>query len=93
MLSWFLNRLSKVMKSFLLAVLLSANKKPDKSLIYSIGADVPEGIFEVGMLVPLPTGQIRNVPHPLVAAGMKKPKEIAQKFVTCHWKSIPCIYG
>lgn len=66
---------------------------PDMCEIYSIGADVPEGIFTVGMLVPLPTGQIRNVPHPMVAAGMKKPKEIAQKFVTCHWKSIPCIYG
>lgn len=65
---------------------------PELCEVYSIGADVPDGIFTVGALVPLPTGNIRNVPHPMVAAGLKKPKEISQKFVTCHWKSIPCIY-
>ena len=61
---------------------------PDMCEIYSIGDDVPKGFVEVGDLTPLPVGNIRNVPHPLVAAGVKKPKEIRQKFVTCHYKSL-----
>lgn len=65
---------------------------PDMCEIYSIGDDVPKGFVEVGDLTPLPVGNIRNVPHPLVAAGMKKPKEIRQKFVTCHYKSLACVY-
>lgn len=65
---------------------------PDMCEIYAIGADVPEGFVAVGDLTPLPVGNIRNVPHPLVAAGIKKPKEIKQKFVTCHYKSLACVY-
>jgi hypothetical protein len=65
---------------------------PDMCEIYSIGDDVPKGFVEVGDLTPLPIGNIRNVPHPLVAAGVKKPKEIRQKFVTCHYKSLACVY-
>lgn len=65
---------------------------PDMCEIYAIGDDVPEGFVEVGDLTPLPVGNIRNVPHPLVAAGVKKPKEIKQKFVTCHYKSLACVY-
>ena len=65
---------------------------PDMCEIYAIGDDVPEGFVEVGDLTPLPVGNIRNVPHPLVAAGVKKPKEIRQKFVTCHYKSLACVY-
>ena len=65
---------------------------PDMCEIYSIGDDVPKGFVEVGDLTPLPVGNIRNVPHPLVAAGVKKPKEIRQKFVTCHYKSHACVY-
>ncbi|WFG79227.1 head morphogenesis [Klebsiella phage vB_VIPKPNUMC01] len=65
---------------------------PDMCEIYSIGDDVPKGFVEVGDLTPLPVGNIRNVPHPLVAAGVKKPKEIKQKFVTCHYKSLACVY-
>lgn len=65
---------------------------PDMCEIYSIGEDVPKGFVEVGDLTPLPVGNIRNVPHPLVAAGVKKPKEIKQKFVTCHYKSLACVY-
>ena len=64
---------------------------PDMCEIYSIGDDVPKGFVEVGDLTPLPVGNIRNVPHPLVAAGVKKPKEIRQKFVTCHYKSLACV--
>ena len=60
--------------------------------IYSIGDDVPKGFVEVGDLTPLPVGNSRNVPHPLVAAGVKKPKEIRQKFVTCHYMSLACVY-
>ena len=65
---------------------------PDMCEIYSIGDDVLKGFVEVGDLTPLPVGNIRNVPHPLVAAGVKKPKEIRQKFVTCHYKSLACVY-
>lgn len=65
---------------------------PDMCEIYAIGDDVPKGFVEVGDLTPLPVGNIRNVPHPLVAAGVKKPKEIKQKFVTCHYKSLACVY-
>ncbi|HHI3146202.1 TPA: hypothetical protein ACP45T_003760 [Klebsiella quasipneumoniae] len=65
---------------------------PDMCEIYSIGDDVPKGFVEIGDLTPLPVGNIRNVPHPLVAAGVKKPKEIRQKFVTCHYKSLACVY-
>ena len=65
---------------------------PDMCEIYSIGDDVPKGFVEVGDLTPLPVGNIRNVPHPLVAAGVKKPKEIKQKFVTCHYRSLACVY-
>ena len=65
---------------------------PDMCEIYSIGDDVPKGFVEVGDLTPLPVGQIRNVPHPFVALGLKQPKEIKQKFVTCHYKAIPCLY-
>lgn len=65
---------------------------PDMCEIYSIGDDVPKGFVEVGDLTPLPVGNIRNVPHPMVAAGVKKPKEIKQKFVTCHYKSLACVY-
>lgn len=65
---------------------------PDMCEIYAIGDDVPKGFVEVGDLTPLPVGQIRNVVHPLVAAGLKQPKEIKQKFVTCHYKNLSCVY-
>lgn len=65
---------------------------PEMCEVYSIGADVPQGFCEVGDLTPLPVGKIANVPHPLVALGVKKPKEVKQKFVTCHYKAIPCLY-
>ncbi|EFW0222369.1 co-chaperone GroES [Shigella sonnei] len=65
---------------------------PELCVVHSVGPDVPEGFCEVGDLTSLPVGQIRNVPHPFVALGLKKPKEIKQKFVTCHYKAIPCLY-
>lgn len=65
---------------------------PDMCEVYSIGEDVPEGFVEIGDLTPLPVGSVRNVTHPLVALGMKQSKEIRQKFVTCHYKSLACVY-
>ncbi|ANA49552.1 head morphogenesis [Salmonella phage vB_SnwM_CGG4-1] len=65
---------------------------PEMCEVYSIGADVPAGFVEVGDLTPLPVGNIRNVAHPLVALGIKQPKDIKQKFVTCHYKSLACVY-
>ncbi|AHY25194.1 head morphogenesis [Pectobacterium bacteriophage PM2] len=65
---------------------------PELCTIFSVGPDVPEGFCEVGDLTPLPVGKIANVPHPLVALGLKKPKEIKEKYVTCHYKAIPCLY-
>lgn len=65
---------------------------PDMCQIYAIGDDVPAGFVEVGDLTPLPVGNVRNVTHPAVALGVKKAKEIKQKFVTCHYKSLSCVY-
>ncbi|AKU43880.1 head morphogenesis [Citrobacter phage Merlin] len=65
---------------------------PEMCEIYAIGDDVPKGFVEIGDFTPIPTGSIRNVVHPLVAAGLKQPKEIKQKFVTCHYKSLSCVY-
>ncbi|QPI13901.1 head assembly chaperone protein [Serratia phage 4S] len=65
---------------------------PTISEIYSIGPNVPEGIFEVGDLTPTPLGHMNNVVHPLVALGIKQPKEIKQKFVSVHWKAISVLY-
>ena len=66
---------------------------PEVCTIYSVGEDVPEGFIKIGDLTPLPIGKIANVPHPEVAYGHKKPKEIKQKFVTCHYKALPCKYA
>lgn len=65
---------------------------PEMCEVFSIGPDVPEGFCEVGDLTPLPVGKIANVPHPLVALGLKQAKEVKQKFVTCHYKAVPCLY-
>ena len=65
---------------------------PETCEVFSIGPDVPEGVFEIGDVAPLPVGKIQNVPHPMVAAGLAKAKDIPQKFVTCHWRSVPCLY-
>ena len=65
---------------------------PDLCEIYAIGSDVPADFVSIGDLTPLPVGNIRNVPHPAVAAGLKQAKDIKQKFVTCHYKSLACVY-
>lgn len=71
---------------------INQGEAPDMCEIYSIGEDVPEGYVSVGDLTPLPLGSIRNVVHPMVALGVKQPKEIKQKFVTCHYKALSCVY-
>lgn len=65
---------------------------PEVCQIFSIGDKVPEGLFQVGDYIPLPVGAIKNVPHPEVALGKKQQKDIKQKYVTCHYSSIPCLY-
>lgn len=65
---------------------------PEICTVFSIGSEVPPGIISRGDLVPIPLGNIRNVPHPDVARGIKQAKELREKFVTVHWKNIPCIY-
>lgn len=71
---------------------LAQGEIPEMCEVYSIGDDVPENFCAVGDLTPLPVGKIANVPHPLVALGVRKAKEVKQKFVTCHYKAIPCLY-
>ena len=66
---------------------------PDLCTIYAIGSDVPPGYVEVGDLTPLPSGGIaKNVMHPEVAAGLKKAKDIPEKFITVHYKALACVY-
>ena len=65
---------------------------PEVCTVFSVGSEVPPGLIARGDLVPIPLGNIRNVPHPDVAYGLKSDKELKEKFVTVHWKNIPCIY-
>lgn len=65
---------------------------PEMLEIHSIGESVPEGIFEVGDLTATPKGNMREVIHPLVALGLKKPKEVKQKFVSVHYKALSVLY-
>ncbi|BBC78278.1 head morphogenesis [Escherichia phage EcS1] len=67
---------------------------PEVMEVHSIGDEVPTGFIEVGDLVPYlasnPT--FKNVIHPLVALGIKQPKEVKQKFVAAHYKSLGVVY-
>ncbi|QPB12386.1 head assembly chaperone protein [Providencia phage PSTCR6] len=65
---------------------------PQYGKIISIGDTVPEGMFEIGDIVPLPNGNMRNVPHPRVALEGIKPKEEDEKFVTAHYSAIAAVY-
>lgn len=65
---------------------------PETCVVHSIGSKVPEGYIEIGDRVPLPAGQMRNVPHPLVVSGEKKASEISEKFVSVHHTHIACVY-
>lgn len=65
---------------------------PEMCTIHSIGSGVPDGLFKIGDHIPLPIGSIKNVPHPDFVLGKKQQKDIKQKYVTCHYSSIPCVY-
>ncbi|ASD52166.1 head morphogenesis [Pseudomonas phage PspYZU05] len=65
---------------------------PEVCTVYSIGSDVPAGFLKVGDQVPLPLGNIRNVPQLDVALGKKQLKELSERYVTCHYSAIPCVY-
>lgn len=66
---------------------------PELCEVYSIGEGVPPGFINVGDLVPLPVGNIRNVPTLQVAMGLKKSEDEVLKYVTCHYSAIPCVYN
>lgn len=66
---------------------------PEFCVVYSVGADVPKDFVKVGDYTTIPSGTMKNVPHPKVVAGLATPKEIKQKYVSCHYKSIPCVYS
>lgn len=68
------------------------SKLPELCVVYSIGSDVPEGFVNVGDVTPLPTGAIKNVPQLDVVLGKVKEGDVRQKYVTCHYKAIPCVY-
>lgn len=82
----------KVSESGLFLGYEQQGQAPDMCVVHSIGDDVPPGFCELGDMTPLPVGKIASVTHPLVALGLKQQKEIKQKFVTCHYKSISCLY-
>ena len=60
--------------------------------VFSIGDAVPEGYVSIGDKSPMPEGHMKNVPHPLVAQRKAKPKDIPEKFISVHYKNIPCVY-
>lgn len=68
------------------------SKLPELCAVYDVGCDVPKDFVKVGDLTALPTGAIRNVPNLDVVQGKIKESEVRQKYVTCHYKSIPCVY-
>ena len=65
---------------------------PQYGEIYAIGDCVPQGYFEIGDKVPLPTGNMRNVPHPETVFNDKKASEFQIKFITAHYKAIAAVY-
>ena len=60
--------------------------------IVDVGNAVPEGYVAIGDKSPMPEGHMKNVPHPLVAQKKAKPKDIPEKFISVHYKNIPCVY-
>lgn len=60
--------------------------------VFAIGPLVPKGIFEIGQGCPFPLGEKLNVPHPDVAYGDAKEKDRDEKYITCHYRNIACVY-
>lgn len=65
---------------------------PETCTVYDIGPDVPKGIIYIGDVTSLPTGSMRNVPHPDVVRGIKTPSDCREKLVAVHYKNLPCVY-
>lgn len=65
---------------------------PTQAEIFKIGDRVPEGLFEIGDITPIPLGEKLNVPHPDVAFGLCEPKERDEKYMTTHFSNISCVY-
>ncbi|QQV89077.1 head assembly chaperone protein [Providencia phage PSTRCR_121] len=65
---------------------------PEYGIIYDVGEHVPAGYFEIGDKVPLPMGNMRNVPHPETVFNGKKASEFPTKYITAHYKSIAAVY-
>ena len=60
--------------------------------VHAIGERVPDGLFEIGNLTPVPLGEKLNIMHPDVASGECEAKERDDKFISVHWRNIACIY-
>ncbi len=60
--------------------------------IFALGPNVPKGLFEIGDSCPFPLGEKLNVPHPDVAYGTAKEKDLDEKYITCHYRNIACVY-
>ncbi|QAU03877.1 head assembly cochaperone with GroEL [Acinetobacter phage Henu6] len=60
--------------------------------VFKIGPNVPKGLFEIGDGCPFPLGDKLNVPHPDVAYGNVKEKDRDEKYITCHYRNIACVY-
>jgi hypothetical protein len=65
---------------------------PEYGVIFSIGEQVPPGYFTVGDKVPLPVGNMRNVPHPETVFNGKSPKEFPTKYITADYRHISAVY-
>lgn len=65
---------------------------PEYGEIYDVGEAVPKGYFNVGDKVPLPMGNMRNVPHPETVFNGKKASEFPVKYITAHFRTIAAVY-
>ena len=66
---------------------------PEVCYVHDIGPGVPEGIFKIGDMTPVPLGKMANIPHPLVATKEKLAKEIDEKFISVHYTNVPALYA
>ena len=65
---------------------------PEVCYVHDIGPGVPEGIFKIGDMTPVPLGKMANIPHPLVAKKEKLAKDLDEKFFSVHYTNIPGLY-
>lgn len=65
---------------------------PEYGEIFSIGEMVPPGYFTIGDKVPLPVGNMRNVPHPETVFNGKSAKDFPIKYITSDYRNIAAVY-